>query len=66
MEVFSTSTAQVPGIPKEASGKEDKNIVKTVILWERSGDNSVVTGVFFSSIRYKVAFLFPAVIHYAV
>lgn len=38
--------------------------MKIVTLWKRSGDNLVVVGVFFNSLRYKVAFLFPAVIHY--
>lgn len=63
MEVFSTFTSQVPGIPNEASRKEDKIIVKNMTLWKMSRDNSVVTGVFFNSIRYKIASLFPAVIH---
>ena len=64
MEVFSTSMSQVPGIPNEAPRKEDKIIVKNVTLWKRSDDYSVVAGMFFNSISYKVAFLFPAVIHY--
>lgn len=38
--------------------------MKIATLWKRSGDNLVVVGVFFNSLRYKVAFLFPAVIHY--
>lgn len=44
--------------------KEKKIIVKNMTLWKRSGDNLVVTVVFFNSIRYKVTFVFPAVIHY--
>lgn len=65
MQVFSTFTSQVPGIPNEASRK-NKIIVKNVTLWKRSGDNSVVAGVFFNSIMYQVAFLFPTVIHHAI
>jgi len=64
MEVFSTSTSEIPGVPNEAFRKEDTIIMKNMTLWKRLRDNLVVAGVFFNSIRYEVAFLFPAVIHY--
>lgn len=60
---FYISTSQTPGIPNEASRK-DEIIVKNVTLWKRRQLSFHWRAMLFNSVRYKVAFLFLAVIHY--